>query len=167
MSHGPATPLTAPAVPSRDGWPDLPDYPVLGEWGRGPSGVVLQSWDRSANRSLAVKWLQAGPFLTPSHYERWRNDAAALAGQPHLLPAREVGAAQGQPYFVREAVVGTSLANHLVGTPWPAAAAAELVETLARAVANAHRLGVVHGDLKPTNVLFAAERGAVASALPS
>jgi serine/threonine protein kinase len=53
-----------------------------------------------------------------------------------------------------EFVAGGSLAQHLQGTPQPARLAAQLVETLARAVHAAHANGVVHRDLKPANILL-------------
>src|SRR5262249_48620923 len=66
----------------------------------------------------------------------------------------EAGEYAGHPYLALEFVAGGSLDRHLAGTPQPARAAAELVETLARAVAYAHTRGILHRDLKPANVLL-------------
>ena len=54
-------------------------------------------------------------------------------------------------------VDGGSLDRRLDGTPWPARRAAELIESAARGVAEAHRQGIVHRDLKPANILLAAD----------
>src|SRR5207302_1705269 len=67
------------------------------------------------------------------------------------------GAHDGLPYFSLEFCPGGSLDRKLDGTPWGAAPAAALVETLARAMHAAHTAGVVHRDLKPANVLLAAD----------
>jgi hypothetical protein len=69
----------------------------------------------------------------------------------------EVGEADGRPYLALELVEGGSLDRHLAGKPQPHRAAAELLRTLARAVAAAHQKGIVHRDLKPANILLAAE----------
>jgi tetratricopeptide (TPR) repeat protein len=68
-----------------------------------------------------------------------------------------VGAAGGRPYLVLEYVEGGSLARRLAGTPQPARAAAELAQTLARAVQHAHEQHILHRDLKPANVLLTAD----------
>src|SRR5262249_1822157 len=79
---------------------------------------------------------------------------------PHagVVQVYESGHHDGLPYFALEFCPGGSLAQRLAGTPMTAAAAAELVERLARAVQAAHEKGIVHRDLKPANVLFPAPR---------
>src|SRR5262249_23642766 len=69
----------------------------------------------------------------------------------------EVGELQGRSYLSLEFIEGGSLAKHLSGQPQPPAAAAALVETLARAVNFAHQRGILHRDLKPGNVLLMRE----------
>jgi serine/threonine protein kinase len=69
----------------------------------------------------------------------------------------DVGEANGLPYLSLELCAG-SLADRLDGTPWPPKPAAELVETLARAVEAAHQAGVLHRDIKPANVLMSGVR---------
>jgi WD40 repeat protein len=69
----------------------------------------------------------------------------------------EAGEHDGLPYLALEFCPNGSLAARLKGTPLPADEAAGLVETLARAVHHAHQAGVVHRDLKPGNVLLAAD----------
>src|SRR5205823_6065469 len=60
----------------------------------------------------------------------------------------------GLPFLCLELVDGCSLDRFAGGGPWPPAAAARLVETLAQAMHYAHQQGVVHRDLKPANVLL-------------
>ena len=73
---------------------------------------------------------------------------------PNIVQIYDVGEAAGRPYFVLEFVAGGSLAQYLQGTPQPARPAAQMVETLARAVHAAHANGVIHRDLKPANILL-------------
>jgi tetratricopeptide (TPR) repeat protein len=68
-----------------------------------------------------------------------------------------VGEADGKPFFSLEFVAGGSLAQKLGGTPLPALQAAQLTETLARAVEAAHQQNIIHRDLKPGNVLLTAD----------
>src|SRR5262249_17543367 len=63
----------------------------------------------------------------------------------------------GQPYYTMEFLSGGSLARKLAAAQLPAQDAANLVETLARAVHVSHERGIVHRDLKPSNVLLSAD----------
>ncbi len=90
---------------------------------------------------------------------RFRVEAEAVARlqHPNIVQIHEVGQHAGSPFLVLELVEGRNLAQRLAGTPQPARQAAELVETLARAIDSAHRQGVVHRDLTPANVLLTAD----------
>src|SRR5262249_9788389 len=80
-------------------------------------------------------------------------EAVAQLQHPHIVQIHEIGEQDGLPYFALEFVAGGSLADKLDGTPLPARQAAQLVETLARAMQAAHQRGIVHRDLNPPNVL--------------
>src|SRR5262249_33286433 len=75
----------------------------------------------------------------------------------HIVQIFHIDEHGGFPYFEMEYVGGGSLATRLDGTPRPPRQAARLVETLAGAMAEAHRPGGVHRDLKPANILRRAE----------
>src|SRR5262249_23578006 len=101
----------------------------------------------------------AGPHSLPRERERFHREAEAVAAlqHPHIVQVHEVGEQDGRPYLALEFVEGGSLAQQLDGTPRPARASAELVETLARAMHHAHQHGIIHRDLKPANVLLTAD----------
>ena len=71
-----------------------------------------------------------------------------------MVQIHEVGEHDGLPFFSLEFCPGGSLADHLDGTPLPPRPAAQLVETLARAVHACHERRIIHRDLKPANVLL-------------
>src|SRR5262249_25653704 len=83
--------------------------------------------------------------------------ALACLRHPNIVQVYDAGAVEGRPYFSMELVEGGALAQKLAGTPQPAHQAAALVSTLAAAVEVAHRAGIVHRHLKPSNVLLAAD----------
>src|SRR5262249_50092575 len=86
---------------------------------------------------------------------RFRLEAEAVAQlrHPNIVQVYESGEHQGRPYLVLELVEGGSL-KQLVGPHLAERAAAELTETLARAVHHAHSRGIIHRDLKPANILL-------------
>src|SRR5262249_33785036 len=94
----------------------------------------------------------------PESLARFHLEAEALAGlqHPNIVQIFEVGEQNGCPYLALEFIDGPALASKLAGTPLAPRAAAELVQTLARATHGAHPPGIVHRDLKPANVLFTA-----------
>jgi WD40 repeat protein/tetratricopeptide (TPR) repeat protein len=154
MSLAPhAEPPAAAAAPGR---PDVPGYQIEGVLGRGGMGVVYRARQLALNRPVALKMVLAGAHAAPEDLVRFLGEAEAAARlqHPNIVPVYEVGRLDGRPYFTAELVEGGTLAQQLGGKPQPARRAAELVETLARAVQYAHGRGVIHRDLKPANVLL-------------
>jgi WD40 repeat protein len=141
-------------------WPAVPGYQILGELGRGGMGVVYRAQQLALPRTVALKMIRTGTHAGPRDLARFRAEAAVIARlqHPHIVQIYDVGEAEGRPFLVLEFMAGGSLAQHLNGSPQPVRAAAEMVETLARAVQAAHAIGVVHRDLKPANILLAADR---------
>jgi serine/threonine protein kinase/WD40 repeat protein len=146
-------------IVAREGLPDVPGYEVLRELGRGGMAVVYAAWQTGLNRLVALKMLLAGEYASTAQRARFRTEAEAVGRlqHPNIVPIYEVGEHDGRLYLSMEYMDGGSLAERLDGTPRPARAAAELVETLARAVHHAHQRGIVHRDLTPSNILLAAE----------
>src|SRR6516165_407873 len=136
--------------------PTVPGYEVLEELGRGGMGVVYKARQLALQRTVALKMILTGSQADPKDLARFRAEAAALARSqhPNIVQIYDVGESAGRPYFALEFVAGGSLAQHLHGTPQPVRPAAQLIETLARAVHAAHSNGVIHRDLKPANILL-------------
>ena len=140
--------------------PEVAGYEVLGLLGRGGMGVVYQARQLGLDRTVALKMVLTGFQAGPKDLARFRAEAAALARlqHPNIVQIYDVGETTGRPYFVFEFVAGGSLAQYLQGTPQPVRPAAQLVDTVARAVHAAHAQGVIHRDLKPANILLRDER---------
>jgi WD40 repeat protein/tetratricopeptide (TPR) repeat protein len=137
----------------------IPGYEILGELGRGGMGVVYKARQLSLKRLVALKMILAGGHAGEPEVARFRAEAEAVARlqHPNIVQIHEVGEAEGRPYFSLEYVEGGNLDDKLKGTPWPPRKAAELVQTLARAVQAAHQAGIVHRELKPANVLLSSD----------
>ncbi len=131
-------------------------YELLEMLGRGGMGVVFKARHQKLKRIVALKMLLADRQVEPEGLARFRAEAEILARlhHPNIVQIYEVGEQSGLPFLALEYVEGPSLAAQLEGTPQSPPDAAELIETLARAVHHAHDHGVVHRDLKPANVLL-------------
>jgi eukaryotic-like serine/threonine-protein kinase len=140
--------------------PIVPGYDILEELGQGAMGVVYKARPQRLKRLCALKMILAGA-LAPDDFllPRFLSEAEAVARlqHPNIVQVYNLGDHDGRPFLELEYVDGGSLAHRLDGTPWPPLDAAALVETLARAMAEAHRQGIVHRDLKPSNVLLTAD----------
>jgi serine/threonine-protein kinase len=153
-----APPVGSITLPIAAG-PSVPGYELLGELGRGAMGVVYRARQNTLGREVALKMVLSGQFAGKHELERFRAEAVQLAKlqHPNIVQIYEVGECDGRPYFAMEFVPGGSLAKLFEKKPLAARAAAELVETLARAMHHAHERGIIHRDLKPANIMLAAD----------
>lgn len=128
-------------------------YAVIGELGEGGMGRVYKAVDTELGRIVAIKALRS---TDPFEASRFRGEAEMIAAldHPNVIKVYDIATPpEGRPYIVLEFCEGGSLDKELGGHPVEPRRAAEMVETLARAVQFAHEKGVIHRDLKPANVL--------------
>jgi WD40 repeat protein len=136
---------------------DFGDYELLERLGSGGMGVVYRARQKSLDREVAVKLLSAGPWASADFIERFRREAqsAARLEHPNIVAIHEIGSCDELNYFSMALVRGPNLALQLERDgPLPARQAAQLMRTIAEALHYAHRLGVLHLDLKPGNILI-------------
>jgi serine/threonine protein kinase len=134
-------------------------YELLEEVGRGRMGVVYRARHVGLNKIVAVKVMRDALFAGRRERARFRSEAEAVAGlqHAHIVQVYDYGEHDEVPFFCMEFLDGGTLARRLRRGRMTVAEAAELVETVARAVHHAHLHGVIHRDLKPGNILFAAD----------
>ncbi|HTU23522.1 MAG TPA: serine/threonine-protein kinase [Gemmataceae bacterium] len=137
----------------------VPGYELLGSLGRGGMGIVYKARQVSLNRVVALKMILSGEHANRDALNRFSREAKAVARlqHPNIVQIYEIGHSGAHPYFSLEYLEGGSLQEQIARVSQTPRQAAELVETLARAVYYAHRQGIIHRDLKPANILLAAD----------
>ena len=122
-------------------------------------GVVYRARQRSLDRIVALKMILRGDNASSADVARFRAEAesAAQLHHPNIINVYEVGEFDGRPFFSMKLIEGTTLAKRLAEGPLPSRMAAEKLAPICRAIADAHRRGVLHRDLKPSNILIDGE----------
>lgn len=136
----------------------LGEFELLEEVGEGGMGVVYRARQRGLDRDVALKLLAAGHDATPALLDGLRREArhAARLQHPNIVTVHGLGEHGGLLCYAMQLVRGRSLSQVLdADGPMAPADAARLLRTLAEAIHYAHRLGVLHLDLKPGNILIA------------
>jgi serine/threonine-protein kinase len=151
--------------------PDTPPkafgrYEVQEEIGRGMMGIVYRASDPVLGRTVALKTISVAFSLTEAErtvYEkRFMNEArvAAALAHPGIVVVHDVGwdTGTGTPYVALEFLKGQTLADIMAhGDPLPWEQALRIAARLATALSYAHAQGVVHRDIKPTNIMVSPE----------
>ncbi|WP_165227011.1 serine/threonine-protein kinase [Aquisphaera insulae] len=136
--------------------PEIPGCVLGRKLGRGGSGVVYEAFQPTLERRVAVKILTAGAAADEAARRRWLREARAIARvrHPNIVHLHDAGEHEGRLFLVLDLVEGGSLRDRLAGRPIPPGDAARIVEATARAVEESHKAGIVHLDVKPSNILM-------------
>ena len=154
-----ARPASSPA--------QLGDFRILRELGRGGMGVVYEAEQLSLRRRVALKVLRFGAVADKDAVERFRREAETVAHLHHtnIVPIFAVGSEQGVSYYAMQYIEGGSLADAIAEksaaqrhnqatTPESYREFARWGLEAAEALAHAHQRGVIHRDVKPSNLLL-------------
>ncbi len=148
----------AAATPSIGSAVELPPYRDAEVINRGGMGVIVQAFDPSTGRDVAIKVLRAGGSDWVRRKFLAEGRVTAQLEHPNIVPIHEIETApDGQPYFSMKLVRGQSLSARLkVDRPGPEARPGLLSDFLKMcdALSYAHSRGVIHRDLKPANVML-------------
>ena len=137
--------------------PEIPGYTLTAELHRSPVAVVYKARQNSLQRDVLVKILQTNWSRDPEMSRRFLREARACARlrHPNIIEIYDFGQADGVPYIVLEFVAGQDLAECLRRQRQLEFPEAEKIfRQLLEALAYAHRHGVLHRDVKPSNVLL-------------
>ena len=131
-------------------------YVVVSPLGSGGMGDVYLADDTRLRRRVALKVLSAGKQSEPQASERLLREARAAARLDHanICTIFDTGEADGHAYIAMQYVEGESLASRLKRKPLDLREALGLAAQAAHALAEAHRQGIVHRDVKPENVML-------------
>ena len=129
-------------------------FEIVAPLGVGGMGEVFRGRDAELGRDVAIKVLPAQYASDPARVERFAAEARATAAldHPNIVVVHEVGSHDGYPYMVAELLEGDTLREVMRGGALPTHRAIDIAVQIARGLEAAHARGIVHLDLKPTNV---------------
>ena len=148
---------------------DLPerlgDYRITGLLGRGGMGTVYLAWQEQLEREVALKVLSPQLSADPTMRQRFRVEARSTAAlhHAHIVPIYDYGESNGALYFAMERVDGVSLDRVISNArkrkvrPMEPLVVARSFAGVADALGLAHRRRLLHRDVKPGNILMAAD----------
>lgn len=131
-------------------------YRLVELLGRGGMGEVWRAYDSEIDRVVALKMLLPHLSQDPDYEKRFRREARAAArlDDPHIVPIYDVGEIDGRLYVTMRLITGTDLHTLIGSGPLEPHRAVSIIEQVASALHHAHRSGLVHRDVKPSNILL-------------
>ncbi len=141
----------------------LPDhigrFKIIKELGSGSQGIVYLASDKQLERNVAIKTIRLEK-ITPRIKQQLLTEARTIAKlqHPNIITLFEMDEHLGTPYLVFEYVDGVSLKDFLIKKPkLDSKQAINLLAPLLNAIAYAHKRGVIHRDLNPSNILITSQ----------
>jgi eukaryotic-like serine/threonine-protein kinase len=122
----------------------------------GGMGVVFRARDVRLNRTVALKMIRPDRAGGKSDEHRFREETVTIAqlDHPHIVPVYDVGEVEGVQYFTMKLIEGGDLQQHRLRWLDEPHGAVRVMIDVADAVHHAHRCGILHRDMKPSNVLL-------------
>jgi serine/threonine protein kinase len=137
-------------------------YELLQRIGRDGASEIYRGRDQRLERDVAVKLLRPEETARPHALERFRREArtASLVTHPHICTVHDSGEENGQPFLVLELLEGKALDEVMASERLPLDRALDVAIQIADALSAAHRRGIVHGNVKPSNVFMTTDEHA-------
>ncbi|MFH1748672.1 MAG: serine/threonine-protein kinase [Planctomycetota bacterium] len=135
-------------------------YEVIQEIGRGGQAIVYQATQKTTKRLVAIKILLAGSHASPATRKRFEREIELIAQlkHPNIISIFHSGTTPaGQQFYVMDYVDGLPLHQYVRERNLTLEQTLQLFAEICRAVQHAHQKGVIHRDLKPTNILVDTE----------
>ena len=135
----------------------LGSYTIVEQVGQGGMATVFKAYQPSMDRYVAVKILPSHFTEDETFVARFTQEARTLARleHPHILPVHDYGEQEGSTYLVMRYIDAGTLKDLITGSgPLELNEAARIMGQLGRALGYAHSQGIIHRDIKPTNVLI-------------
>ncbi len=131
-------------------------YQLVELLGRGGMGEVWKAFDPVTDRMVALKVLPAHLAENEEFKQRFRGEAHKAAGfhNPHVIPIHTYGEIDGRLFVDMALIDGRDLEAVLAEGPLPPVRAVRIIEQVAKALHAAHKFGLVHRDVKPSNILL-------------
>jgi serine/threonine protein kinase len=149
-------PTPAAEVPPRPPLRELGEYDLLERLGAGGMGEVYRARHRRLGKLVAVKVIRESRLASPAALARFRREMEAVGAldHPHLVEAHDAGEQDGVVYLVLKLIDGTDLSRLVKERgPLPVAEACDLVRQAALGLQHLHERGLVHRDVKPSNLM--------------
>jgi serine/threonine-protein kinase len=131
-------------------------YRLISLIGQGGMGEVWRAHDTGTDRIVAIKLLPAHFSKNEDFQRRFRREAHAAGrlDSPHVIPIHDYGEIDGRLYVCMRLIKGRDLQTVLADGPLESARAVRIIEHVALALHAAHKVGLLHRDVKPSNILL-------------